>query len=100
MDKTCNLGTVKNTPSEARRSTSQVDYYYIDFCDNCQAFNQITSVSLSRIMGAIYDYLDERDIYYIEKMYICAWMLDGFTRRVFEISIDDSERHMHVSRVR
>lgn len=99
MEKTCNLSTVKNTPSEARRDTSCVDYYYIDFCDDKDDTNEIASNNISRVINVIYDYLDERDIYYIEKMYICARMTDGSIRRVFELSIDDVERHMRVSRV-
>lgn len=100
MNKTCNLDTVNNTPSEARRITPCVDYYYIDFCDNRDGFNEIASTLLSRVVNVIYAYLEERDIYCIEKMYICARMLDGSTRRVFEISIDSSDRHMRISRVK
>lgn len=100
MYKTCNLPTVQNTPSEARRDTSCVDYYYIDFCDDRDDCNRIASTSLSYVVNVIYDYLDERDIYCIEKMYVCAQMKDGSTRRVFEITVDSVERHMRISRVR
>lgn len=100
MSKTCNLSTVKNTPSEARRDASCVDYYYIDFCDDNREFSEIASTCLSRVINVIYDYLDERDIFFIEKMYVCARMTDGSTRRVFEISINDAERHLRISRVK
>ena len=100
MNKTCNLSTVQNTPSEARRSTSCVDYYYIDFCDSRDDYGVIASTLLSRVVNVIYDYLDERDIYIIDKMYICARMKDGSIRRVFEIHINSVDRHMRISRVR
>lgn len=100
MNKTCNLSTVYNTPSEARRSASCVDYYYIDFCDSKDDYSVIASPSLARVMNVIYDYLDDRDIHCIEKMYVCARMTDNSIRRVFKITIDDVDRHMHISRVR
>lgn len=100
MEKTCNLSTVKNTPSEARRDASRVDYYYIDFCSLDVVSAAIANVSLSRVMNVIYDYLDERDIYYIGRMYVCAKMIDGSIRRVFEITIDSVDRHMCISRVK
>lgn len=99
MEKTCNLSTVKNTPHKVRKDTSCVDYYYIDFCDGRDDFDKIASRSLSRIINVVYDYLDERDIYYVEKMYICARMTDGSIRRIFELSIDDVGRHMRIFRV-
>ena len=99
MYKTCNLATVQNTPSEARRDTSCVDFYYIDFCDDRDNFNEIVSVSLSRVVNVIYDYLEKRDIYCIERMYVCARMSDGTIRRVFMITIDAIDRHMRISRV-
>lgn len=100
MYKTCNLSTVRNTPSEARRDTSCVDYYYIDFCERDVVHDVIINISLSRVINVIYDYLEERDIYCIEKMYVCARMIDGSIRQVFEITIDNVDRHMSISRVR
>lgn len=100
MYKTCNLSTVRNTPSEARRDTSCVDYYYIDFCNRDIVHDAIINVSLSRIINVIYDYLDERDIYFVDFLYICKRMMDGSTKRVFKITIDAIDRHMRISRVR
>lgn len=100
MYKTCNLFTVKNTSSEARRDTSCVDYYYIDFCNDMAGCNEIVSTSLSRVVNVIYDYLDERDIYFVDFLYICKKMLDGSTKRVFKVSIDSSDRHMRIARVK
>lgn len=97
---TCNLDTVYNTSSEARRNTSCVDYYYIDFCDLDVVPAAIANASLSKIMNVIYDYLDERDIYFIDFLYICKRMMDGSTKRVFEITIDSVERHIRISRVK
>lgn len=65
MSKTCNLSTVKNTSSEARRNTSTVVYYYIDFCDNVDVISALTAGSVSKLIHVIFDYLDSRDIYII-----------------------------------
>lgn len=100
MRKTCNLSTVKNTPNEVRRNTSSVDYYYLDFCDDNIECGEITGESLSRVMNVIYDYLDERDIFCIPVMFVCARMLDGSVKRIFKIIIDDVDRHMRISRVK
>lgn len=100
MEKICNLSTVKNTPSKARRDTSCVDYYYIDFCDDNKECGEITGRSISRVMGVIYDYLNERDIFCIPIMFVCARMLDNSVKRVFKITIDDVDRHMRISRVK
>lgn len=100
MYKTCNLSTVKNTPSEARRDALCVDYYYIDFCDIDVVPAAISNKSLSKVIGVIYEYLEERDIYFVDFLYICKRMLDGSTKRVFKITIDAVDRHMRISRVR
>lgn len=100
MEKTCNLFTVKNTPNEVWRNTSSVDYYYIDFCDDDKECNKITSKSLSHIVNVLYDYLNERDIFYIPIMFICARMIDNSKRYIFKILIDSEKRHMRISRVR
>lgn len=99
MNETCNLSTVYNTSHEVRNSTSCVDYYYIDFCDSRDDYGVIASTLLSRVMNVIYDYLDERDIFAIETLYICKRLIDGSTKRVFKVSIDSSDRHMRISRI-
>ena len=99
MNETCNLSTVHNTSPFGRKDTSCVDYYYIDFCNDRDDFNEIASTSLSRVMNVIYDYLDERDIYFVDFLYICKRMIDGSIKRVFKLSIDSSDRHLYVSRV-
>lgn len=100
MEKTCNLSTVRNTPSEARRNAPSVDYYYIDFCNDDEGCDKITSKSLSRVVNVLYDYLDESDISYIPIMFVCARMSNNSARRIFEIRIDAVERHMRISSVR
>lgn len=100
MEKTCNLSTVCNTSHEVRKSTSCVDYYYIDFCDLDVVPAAIADVSLSRVVNVIYDYLEERDIFFVDFLYICKRMLDGSTKRVFKITVDAKSRHMRIFRVK
>lgn len=100
MNKTCNLFTVKNTPSEARRDASTVMYYYIDFCDGADVISELTAHSVSKLIYVIYDYLDKRDIYCINVMYICALMSDGSVRRIKKLQIDGDVRELIISNVR
>lgn len=100
MNKTCNLSTVNNTPSEARRNASAVVYYYIDFCDNSDTVSVLTANSVSQLISVIYDYLDKRDIYYIDVMYICAIMSDGSVKRIKKLQIDSDVRELIISNAR
>lgn len=100
MSKTCNLSTVKNTPSEARRNTSTVVYYYIDF--EVEPFMDIFPQwkTLRGVIETIWDTLSMVDLFSLDGLYICAYMSDGSTRRVRRISMDKIGRHIRISRVK
>lgn len=100
MYKTCNLSTVNNTPSEARRSTLTVEYYFINFRDKTAPDVVPTWRTLRGVIESIWDLLEIEDLYFLGNLYICAYMSDGSIRRVRHIDINQEERHIRISRVR
>lgn len=100
MRETCNLSTVKNTPSEARRDTSTVEYYFINFRDITAPDVVPTWRTLRGVIESIWDLLEIEDLYFLGNLYICAYMSDGRIRRVRHIDIDIEERHIRISRVK
>lgn len=97
--KTCNLSTVKNTSSEARRDTSSVMYYYIDYEYDDIAPNVPTWRTLRAAIEMIWDTLLISDLHSLNGHYICAYMTDGTSRRVRYIRIDEEGREMRICRV-
>lgn len=100
MEKTCNLSTVKNTPSEARRNTSTLVYYFINFRDKTAPDIVPTWRTLRDVIESIWNVLEIEDLYFLGNLYICAYMSDGSIRRVRHIDIDIEERHIRISRVK
>lgn len=98
--KTCNLATVNNTPSEARRNTSTVEYYFINFRDKTAPDVAPTWRTLRAVIECIWDLLSTSDLYFLGNLYICAYMSDGSIRRVRHIDINQEERNIRISRVK
>ena len=100
MKKTCNLFTVKNTPSEARRDASSVMYYYIDIaCDDIEPIVP-TWKTLRSAIETIWSTLSVCDLTSLDGHYICAYMTDGTNRKIRYITIDEKAREMRICRVR
>lgn len=57
MSKTCNLSTVKNTPSGARRNTSTL-YYYIEYAVRYDDLDDYHYDSVLQIVSSIFDVLE------------------------------------------
>lgn len=100
MEKICNLSTVNNTPSEARRDTSTVQYYFINFRDKTAPDIVPTWRTLRGVIESIWGVLEIEDLYFLGNLYICAYMSDGSIRRVRHIDIDIEARHIRISRVK
>lgn len=99
MEETCNLDTVKNTPSEARRSTSTVEYYFINFRDNSETDTIPRWRTLRAVIECIWELLEATDLYFIGNLYICAYQSDGTIRRVRYLDLDKESRHIRICRV-
>lgn len=100
MKKTCNLFTVKDTPSEARRDISSVMYYYIDIA--CGDIDPIVPrwETLRSAIETVWDTLSVCDLTSLDGHYICAYMTDGTSRRILYIKVDKKAREMRIGRVR
>lgn len=95
--KTCNLSTVKNTPSEARRNAT-TEYYYIDFQDpDLELVPRWRS--LRAVIECIWELLENVDLYTLGGLYICAYMSDGNIRRVRYLALDKGNRHLRICKV-
>ena len=99
--KTCNLDTVKNTPSEARRDTSTlaVEYYFINFRDNSETDIVPRWRTLNAVIECLWELLEDVDLYFIGDLYICAYQSDGNIRRVRYLDLDKDNRHLTIRRV-
>lgn len=99
MNKTCNLPTVKNTPSEARRNTASVVYYYIDFHEDANTDTVARWHTIRGVIETIWELLEDTDLYCLDGRHICAYMSDGSVRHVRYMSVDINNRSMRISRV-
>lgn len=103
MYKTCNLSTVQNTPSEARRDTlgnsSKAVYYYIDFDKDITLPYFPTWRTLRGVIETIWETLLLSDLGSLNGLYICAYMSDGTYRQIRLIKVDIRCKEMRICRV-
>lgn len=97
--RTCNLFTVKSTPSEARRNTSTVMYYYIDFLYDAQDLDVPRWRTLSDAIETIWDTLSDTDLDCLDRQSICAYMSDGTRIPILFMRVDAERRELRISRI-
>ena len=89
---TCNLSTVKNTPSVARSCEHTECFYYIKYARNYDNDDDdddsLQYGSISDIFEMIYDLLDDVLIQMIDGGCICKMYSDGRTKRIYTIVAD------------
>ena len=85
---TCNLSTVKNTPSVARSCERTECFYYIEYTCDYDGGDSLQYNSISDIIEMIYDLLDDVFIRMICEGYICKMYSDGRTKRIYKIVAD------------
>ncbi len=88
MLKTCNLSTVKNTPSEARRSTSTSECYYIKTIQTPDADSDMQYKSVQSIIDMIYDVLEYSDLSVLDDAVVFGYNADGTNRPLFMFKND------------
>lgn len=98
--KTCNLFTVKNTPSEARSNTLTVMYYYIDFLYETLDIDVLYWETLSGAIETIWEVLSVTDLTCLDRQSICAYMSDGTMKPVLFMRVDRECRELRISRVK
>lgn len=99
MKKTCNLFTVENTPSEARRNASTVMYYFINYVDDLNNDDMPRWHSLRGVIETIWDLFETTELTFLNGLCICAYMSDNTIRYVRYISVDTQERNVTISRL-
>lgn len=92
MNKTCNLVTVKNTPSEARMSASRAEYYYIKTLNVTECDSSVYYQSIQCIIDMIYDILDCRGMSVLDNAVIYGYYSDGSVKPLYLLK-DDVLRH-------
>ena len=85
---TCNLFTVKNTPSGARRDVSTECFYFMEYSCDYDGDGSLQYNSISDIVEMIYDLLDDVFIHMICRGYICKMYGDGRKKRIYKIVVD------------
>lgn len=88
MTKTCNLFTVQNTPSEARRSTSRAEYYYIKTVSAPDIDSDIQYNSVQSIIDMIYDVLEYSDLSVLDNAIVFGYHSDGTDNPLFMFKND------------
>lgn len=87
MNKTCNLDTVKNTPSEARRDTG-AEYYYIEAFQPSDIDSNIQYQSVQCIIDMIYDILGYSDLSILDNAVVYGCYSDGIVQPLFMFKND------------
>lgn len=92
MNKTCNLATVKNTPSEARKDALRAEYYYIKTINVTKCDSDVCYKSVQCIIDMIYDMIDYRGMSVLDNAVIYGRYPDGSVKPLFLLK-DDVLRH-------
>lgn len=87
-EKTCNLLTVKNTPSEARMNTSRAEYYYIQTVQSPDYDDDIQYRSVQCIVDMIYNILEYSDLSVLNNAVIFKHEADGTNRSLYMLKND------------
>ena len=87
---TCNLSTVKNTPSEARSCEHTECFYFIEYACDYNNDDSLQYNSVSDIFEMIYELLDDVSIHMLCGGYICKMYSDGWKKRIYTIIVDET----------
>ena len=98
--KTCNLSTVKNTPSVARSCEHTECFYYIEYTCDCNGDDSLQYKSISDIFEMIYDLLDDVFIRMICGRYIYKMYSDSRKKRMYIIVADADFTKITFMRIR
>lgn len=98
MIETCNLFTVKNTPSEARRdtSTSRADFYYIETMKDDEFDSGMQYETLQFMIDVIFDVLEYSDLSFLNNAIVYAYYNNGMKRPLFMFKNDVIEHSFRI----
>lgn len=98
--KTCNLSTVKNTPSGARSCEHTEYFYYIEYACDYNNDDSLQYNSISDIFEMIYDLLDDIFIRMICDGCIYKMYSDGRKKKIYSIVVDATVSEVTFVRVK
>lgn len=99
MKTTCNLSTVKNTPSEARSNTSEAEYYYIKTLNVTECDSDVYYKSVQCIIDMIYDMIDYRGMSVLDNAVIYACYPDGSVKPLFLLKDDVLQHNLTIVKI-
>lgn len=99
MTKICNLSTIKNTPSEARRSTSGAEYYYIKTLNVTECDSDIYYQSIQCIIDMIYNMIDYRGMSVLDNAVIYGRYSDGSVKPLFLLKDDVLQHNLTIVKI-
>lgn len=97
---TCNLSTVKNTPSVARSCEHTECFYYIKYTCDYDGDDSLQYKTISDIFEMIYDLLDDVFIRMICGGCICKMYNDGRKKKIYTIVVDADSYAITFVRIR
>lgn len=96
MNKTCNLSTVKNTPSEARKNTSRAEYYYIKTVQSPDYDDDVQYGSIRCIVDMIYNVLEYNDLSVLDNAIVFGYYSDGTSSPLYMFKNDVIEHSFRI----
>lgn len=99
MDKTCNLSTVKNTPSEARRSASRAEYYCIKTVHENNYYSIVQYKSIQCIIDIIYNVLEYNNMPALHNAIVFGCYSDGSSKPLFMFKNDVIKHHFTIVKI-
>lgn len=96
MNRTCNLSTVKNTPSEARRNASRVKYYYIQTVQSPDYDDDVQYRSVQCIIDMIYNVLEYSDLSVLDNAIVFGYYSDGTSQPLYMFKNDVIEHSFRI----
>lgn len=97
---TCNLFTVKNTPSGARSCIHTEYCYYIEYVNCNDEDDSLQYNSISDILDMIYILLDDVFLHMLCGGTICKMYYDGRKERIYSIVVDATASGITFVRIR
>lgn len=96
MNRTCNLSTVENTPSEARRNISKSEYYVIQTVQYQDIDSDIQYGSIQCIVDMIYNVLEYSDLSVLDNAIVFGYYSDGTSQPLYMFKNDVIEHSFRI----
>lgn len=100
MEKTCNLSTVKNTPSEARRDIApKAEFYYIETIEDIDINDGMQFESIQFMVDVIFEVLEYSDLRTLDDAIVFGYYSDGTKKPLFMFKNDVVEHNFTITNI-